>query len=114
MVRPSREYAAFVKLTDKLLSVPRAEVQKRLDAYKERAAQNPNRRGPKRKAVMPSDESHDASGASQGTLGALAALPSQVYYCRMELRKASVALLIVTFWTLPGAAAASNPINNLA
>ena len=48
MGRPPKEYAEFVKLTDKLLSVPRAELQKRIDAYKEKAAQNPNRRGPKR------------------------------------------------------------------
>jgi hypothetical protein len=51
MSRPSKEYAAFVKLTDKLLSVPRTELQKRLDAYKEKAAQNPNRRGPKPKTT---------------------------------------------------------------
>jgi hypothetical protein len=36
---------------DRLLSVPRAELQKRLDAYKEKAAQNPNRRGPKPKTT---------------------------------------------------------------
>jgi len=47
--RPSKEYAAFIKLTDRLLSVPRAELQKRIDAHKEKAAQNPNRRGPKPK-----------------------------------------------------------------
>ena len=51
MARPSKEYAAFTKLTDKLLSVPRAEIQKRLGAYKEKAAQNPNRRGPKPKTT---------------------------------------------------------------
>jgi hypothetical protein len=49
MPRRSNEYAAFMKLTDKLLSVPRAELQKRLDAHKEKAAQNPNKRGPKPK-----------------------------------------------------------------
>jgi hypothetical protein len=51
MARPSKEYAAFTKLTDKLLSVPRVEVQKRLDAYKEKAAQNPRKRGPKPKTT---------------------------------------------------------------
>lgn len=45
MARPSKEYDAFVKLTDKLLSVPRVELQKRLDMYREKAAQNPNLRG---------------------------------------------------------------------
>jgi hypothetical protein len=64
--RSSKEYAKFAKLTDRLLAVPRAELQKRLDAHKEQAAQNPNRRGPKRKAVTPSADasSHDASEAS--------------------------------------------------
>jgi hypothetical protein len=52
--RPSKEYAAFVKLTDRLLAVPRAELQTKLDAHKEQVAQNPKRRGPKRK-VKPSD-----------------------------------------------------------
>jgi hypothetical protein len=47
--RPSKEYAAFRNLTDKLLSVPRAELQKRLDAAKEKAALNPVKRGPKPK-----------------------------------------------------------------
>lgn len=49
MARPSKEYAAFAKLTDRLLSVPRAELQKRLDAHKEKAALNPRKRGPKPK-----------------------------------------------------------------
>ena len=63
--RPSKEYAAFVKLTDRLLAVPRAELQTKLDAHKEQAAQNPKRRGPKRKAVTPSDSaSPDATDAA--------------------------------------------------
>ena len=33
----------------RLLAVPRAELQRRLDAYREQAAQNPNKRGPKPK-----------------------------------------------------------------
>lgn len=49
--RTSKEYDAFVKMTDKLLSVPRAELQKRLAAYREKAAQNPNKRGPKPKTA---------------------------------------------------------------
>ena len=47
--RPSKEYAAFTKLTDRLLVVPRAELNKRLDAYKAQVAQQPNKRGPKPK-----------------------------------------------------------------
>jgi hypothetical protein len=49
MARPPKEYTAFRNLTDKLLSVPRAELQKRLDDYKEEAARNPPKRGPKPK-----------------------------------------------------------------
>ena len=43
--RASKEYERFAALTDRLLAVPRTELQKRLDAYKEKAAQNPVRRG---------------------------------------------------------------------
>jgi len=49
--RTSKEFGAFNKLTERLLSVPRAELQKRLDAYKEKAAQNPRKRGPKPKTT---------------------------------------------------------------
>lgn len=58
MARPSKEYHAFVKLTDRLLAVPRAEIQKRVAEHREQAAQNPNKRGPKPKvkaAVSSSD-----------------------------------------------------------
>ena len=47
--RPSKEYRAFTKLTDRLLAVPRDVIQQRLDAYREEAAKNPNKRGPKPK-----------------------------------------------------------------
>jgi hypothetical protein len=49
--RTPKEYDRFARLTDRLLAVPRAELQKRLDAYKEKAAQNPVRRGPKPKTA---------------------------------------------------------------
>lgn len=49
--RTSKEYDRFTDLTDRLLSVPRAEVQKRLDQYREQAAKNPNKRGPKPKTA---------------------------------------------------------------
>jgi hypothetical protein len=48
----SKEYTAFVKLTDRLLSVSRVELQKRLDSHRENAAQNPNKRGPKPKRAQ--------------------------------------------------------------
>ena len=47
----SKEYDRFTNLTDRLLSVPRAEVQKRLDQHREQAAKNPNKRGPKPKTA---------------------------------------------------------------
>ena len=49
MPRRPKEYDKFVELTDRLLAVPRSELQKRLDDYKEKAAQNPIKRGPKPK-----------------------------------------------------------------
>ena len=51
MGRQSKEYQAFVQLTDKLLAVPRATVEKRLAEHREKvAAQDPeSKRGPKPK-----------------------------------------------------------------
>ncbi len=51
MARPSKEYSKFNKVLDKLLSVPRAEVQKRIEQHREQAAKNPHRRGPKPKTA---------------------------------------------------------------
>ena len=45
--RTSKEYDRFASLTDRLLSVPHAEVQKRIEQHREQAAKNPNKRGPK-------------------------------------------------------------------
>lgn len=47
-------------MIDRLLSVPRSEIQKRLDQYREQADKNPRKRGPKRKAVTPSAGDPDA------------------------------------------------------
>jgi hypothetical protein len=44
------EYRAFVALTDRLLAVPKGTIDRRMAEYKELAAQNPNKRGPKPKA----------------------------------------------------------------
>jgi len=49
--RPSKEYQNFTKTMDRLLAVPRAELQKRIDAHREQAAKNPNKRGPKPKTA---------------------------------------------------------------
>jgi hypothetical protein len=44
------EHRRFEKLTDALLAVPHAEIQKRLEQHRKDAAKNPHKRGPKRKA----------------------------------------------------------------
>ena len=49
MARPSKEYSEFVRLTDRLLAVPRADVEKRIAQHREEAAKNPRKRGPKPK-----------------------------------------------------------------
>lgn len=48
--RTSKEYDRFLKLTDRLLAVPHAEIQKRIGQHREQAAKNPNKRGPKPKS----------------------------------------------------------------
>jgi hypothetical protein len=49
MAEPNPEYQAFTQTLDKLLSVSKDDLKKRMDAYEREAAKNPNRRGPKRK-----------------------------------------------------------------
>lgn len=49
--RQSKEFRNFAALTDRLLAVPRAEVQKRIDEHRAQAAQNPRKRGPKPKTT---------------------------------------------------------------
>lgn len=53
MARPSKEFQAFRNLTDRLLSVPRRTLEEREAHYREQAARNPKKRGPKPK-VKPS------------------------------------------------------------
>ena len=47
--RTSKEYDRFVNLTNRLLAVPHAEIQKRIEQHREEAAKNPRKRGPKQK-----------------------------------------------------------------
>ena len=44
------EWQAFTALTDRLLTVSKETIDARMAAYKEQAAMNPNKRGPKPKA----------------------------------------------------------------
>jgi hypothetical protein len=53
VTKPNPEFDAFTSLVDRVLSVPRAEIHRREQEYQKEAAQNPKRRGPKRK-VKPS------------------------------------------------------------
>jgi len=50
MSRPTKEYQAFTSLVDRLLAVPKATLDRRLEAYQKQAAKNPRKRGPKPKA----------------------------------------------------------------
>jgi hypothetical protein len=59
MGRPTKEYQAFTSMVDKLLTVPRNEIVRRIEAEKAASAANPRKRGPKPK-VKTSDASHDA------------------------------------------------------
>ena len=51
MGRWPKEFSAFVRLTDRLLEVPRETLEKRLAEYREQAAQKVRKRGPKRRKV---------------------------------------------------------------
>jgi hypothetical protein len=53
MPRSSKEYTAFDKLMGKLLAVPKDTLNERMAEHREKAAQNPRKRGPKPK-VSPS------------------------------------------------------------
>ena len=49
MGRWPKAFRAFVRLTDRLLDVPRETVEKRLAEYRDQTAQKARKRGPKRK-----------------------------------------------------------------
>jgi hypothetical protein len=49
MPRPTKEYQAFTSLVDRLLTVPKETLDKRVEAYQKQAAKNPRKRGPKPK-----------------------------------------------------------------
>ena len=49
--RTPKEYDLFTSLVDRLLTVPRAEIEKRIKEHREQTAKNPHRRGPKPKTA---------------------------------------------------------------
>ena len=48
MPRP-KEFQAFTSLVDRLLAVPKSEIDRRDAEYKKQADANPRKRGPKKK-----------------------------------------------------------------
>jgi hypothetical protein len=58
MKHTSTEFDTFTALVDRVLAVPRAVIQRRVEEHRKEAAENPNRPGPKpkpkRKAIKPS------------------------------------------------------------
>jgi hypothetical protein len=48
-MRHSVEYNTFSKAVERIMSVPKAEILRREEEYRKRAALNPNKRGPKPK-----------------------------------------------------------------
>ena len=56
MGRPSKEFQSFDSSIRKLLTVPKSTIDERHAEHKQRAALNPNRRGPKPKVKRPSSD----------------------------------------------------------
>ena len=50
MARPPKEYQAFTSLVDRLLTLPKTELDRREAEYRKQVAKNPRKRGPKPKA----------------------------------------------------------------
>jgi hypothetical protein len=50
MREPNPEFEAFTRSVDKILTVSHDELKRRMEAYKEQAAKNPRKRGPKPKS----------------------------------------------------------------
>jgi hypothetical protein len=51
--KPNPEFDAFTNAVDRLLAVPREEIQRREKEYRKQVEQNPRKRGPKQK-IKPS------------------------------------------------------------
>jgi hypothetical protein len=58
--KPNPEFDAFTRLIDRVLSVPHEEIQRREKEYRDHTAQNPRKRGPKKK-IKTSDIGHGSN-----------------------------------------------------
>jgi len=58
----SSEFDTFTRLVDRVLSVPHAEIVRREKEYQKQVAQNPKRRGPKRKVKPSADHEPNDKG----------------------------------------------------
>jgi hypothetical protein len=50
MIEGPEAFRRFRDATKAILAVPHSEIKKRIEAHREQAAQNPKKRGPKRKS----------------------------------------------------------------
>jgi hypothetical protein len=60
-IKEETEYERFTDLTDKVLSISREEMKRRLENYRNLSLQNANRRGPKPKSKPSAPDSGEAS-----------------------------------------------------
>ena len=58
-MKHSEEYDRFTALVDRVIAVPHSVIKQRVAAHRKESANNPNRRGPKPKAIKPSASAHE-------------------------------------------------------
>jgi|HubBroStandDraft_5_1064220.scaffolds.fasta_scaffold112702_2 hypothetical protein len=65
---PPMEYERFTELVDSVISVPRAEIERREAEYRRQVEANPNRRGPKAGTKRKTKKSSVSHGPAAETL----------------------------------------------
>lgn len=63
-MKHSVEYDRFTELVDRVLAVPRDVIKQRVEEHRKKAAENPNRRGPKPKQKAVKSSASDPEAAS--------------------------------------------------
>lgn len=61
-MKHSAEYERFTLLVDRVMAVPHSVIKQRVEDHRKKSAENPNRPGPKRKAIKPSASAPEATG----------------------------------------------------